>query len=272
MIPKETGYENNGNSPEDVTEPFDLPVQNDTEEQGQRKLNNIDLDGDNEVPSERRSDKKSVVENISNRVGKGSLIRYRLSPDSEWTEGKVVSRAGKASGKYSTWWNVKNLSTGHIRAEDISSFEQIEETPVGEVQSEETETFVMNIPRQLHNDKRCIEAKEKELNCWDSFDVHEEILDEGQPRIGTNWVLTEKIINGVAGVKARLTVRGDQEEKMEIRKDSPTVRRGNVKIFCAVAAKERWSIKSIDGTSAFLQGAPIERDVFVLPPRERRVP
>jgi hypothetical protein len=43
-------------------------------------------------------------------------------------------------------------------------------------------------------------------------------------------------------------------------------------MFCAVAAKEAWDIRSIDGRSAFLQGAPIDREVFVLPPKERRVP
>ena len=138
--------------------------------------------------------------------------------------------------------------------------------------TEETQTFVMTIPRYLHNDKRCRAAKEKELTSWDTFDVYREVADEGQPRIGTNWVLTEKVINGEPGVKARLTVRGDQEEKSSVRKDSPTVRNGNVKVFCTVAAKENWNIKSIDGTSAFLQGAPIERDVFILPPKERRVP
>ena len=48
--------------------------------------------------------------------------------------------------------------------------------------------------------------------------------------------------------------------------------KGNIKIFCAVAAKEGWNIKSNDVTCAFLQGAPIERDVFSLPPKERRIP
>ena len=51
--------------------------------------------------------------------------------------------------------------------------------------------------------------------------------DEGQFKLGTNWVLTEKIINGENGVKARLTVCGDQEDALGIRKDSPTVRKGN---------------------------------------------
>ena len=110
------------------------------------------------------------------------------------------------------------------------------------------------------------------MNSWDAFDVYDEVSDNGQPRTGTNWVLTEKSIDGDTAVKARLTVRGDQEDKSTVRKDSPTVRKGNVKIFCVVAAKEGWDIKSIDATCAFLQGAPMERSVYILPPKERRVP
>ena len=39
-----------------------------------------------------------------------------------------------------------------------------------------------------------------------------------------------------------------------------------------MAAKEGWSIKTNDVTCAFLQGAPMEREVFILPPKERRIP
>ena len=39
-----------------------------------------------------------------------------------------------------------------------------------------------------------------------------------------------------------------------------------------IAAIENWEIKTGDVSSAFLQGMEIERDVFVLPPKERRVP
>ena len=75
-------------------------------------------------------------------------------------------------------------------------------------------------------------------NNWilDSLKVYEKVTDEGQPRLGTNWVVTEKVINGQAGVKTRLTARGDQEETTGVRKDSPTVRKGNIKIFSAIVA------------------------------------
>ena len=126
----------------------------------------------------------------------------------------------------------------------------------------------MNIPRYRHNEERCNQAKEKEFQSWEIYDVYEEVEDRGQVRLGTNWVLTEKEVNGIQVVKARLTVRGDQEDATGIRKDSPTVRKGNIKIFATVASKEGWEIKTCDVTAAFLQGININRDVFILPPAE----
>ena len=242
-------------------------------------MNNVNVDPDGVDPIENANididPDVSHIENGSNAIAvssirKNDIIRFKRTGDSAWENGKVISRAGKAGGKYDTWWNLKNVDTGHIKAEDLGSTETIEK--MKEVVSEEEQVLVMTLPRHLHNEKRCKDAKQKELTSWDDFDVYEEIQDEGQPRLGTNWVLTEKIIDGHHGVKARLTVRGDQEDTENVRKDSPTVRKGNIKIFCAVAAKEGWDIKTNDVTCAFLQGAPIKRHVYILPPKERRVP
>ena len=54
--------------------------------------------------------------------------------------------------------------------------------------------------------------------------------------------------------------------------DSPTVDRISYKIFYAIAANENWNIKSINVTSAFLQGEALDRDIFVTPPKEANMP
>ena len=54
--------------------------------------------------------------------------------------------------------------------------------------------------------------------------------------------------------------------------DSPTVRKGNINFVLMISARNGWVVKSQDITAAFLQSVPIERDVFVRPPPERRVP
>ena len=57
---------------------------------------------------------------------RNDLIRFERANDSLWTMGKVDMRAGKATGKYSGWWNVKNIETGHMQPEDSNSFESLE--------------------------------------------------------------------------------------------------------------------------------------------------
>ena len=96
------------------------------------------------------------------------------------------------------------------------------------------------------------------MDSFDLFDVYEEVADEGQKTLGTAWVLTEKVKENETIVKARLCVRGDQEETGDVRTDSPTVRKGNINIFLTVAAREGWCIWSSDVASAFLQSVPIE--------------
>ena len=73
-------------------------------------------------------------------------------------------------------------------------------------------------------------------------------------------------------VKARLVVRGDQEDTSDVQTDSPTVRKGNINFVLMISARNGWVVKSQDIAAAFLQSVPIERDVFVRPPPERRVP
>ena len=207
------------------------------------------------------------------KIKKSDVVRYKEEVGDEWIQREIVSRAGKVGGLYEKWWNVKDPDTGHVKPEDLGAkrcLEKVEEA-VEETEREE-EVYVVTIPRYRHHEYQCKVAKEKELCQWDEFKVYEEVKDDGQYKLNTNWVLTEKIINGKCGVKARLTIRGDQENTDEIRKDSPTVRKGNIKVFVTVAAKEKWEIFSSDVTCAFLQGTEITRDVFVLPPRERRVP
>ena len=58
------------------------------------------------------------------------------------------------------------------------------------------QVYVVQIPRYLHHERKCLEAKKKELDCWDEFQVYQEVPDEGQQTIGTNWILTEKVIDG----------------------------------------------------------------------------
>ena len=129
------------------------------------------------------------------------------------------------------------------------------------------ETLVAEVPRSLHANPECTEAKEAELQKLQLFEAYEEVEDKGQTCIGTKWVLTYKD----NGVKARLVAKGFQE-KEKVPSDSPTVAKSAMRTLMALASTNGWSISTTDIKSAFLQGKDLERDLFVKPPKEAKCP
>ena len=49
-------------------------------------------------------------------------------------------------------------------------------------------------------------------------------------------------------------------------KDSPTCAKESLRLIFVIMATRKWKIHSIDIKAAFLQGRPIDRKVYVLPP------
>ena len=114
------------------------------------------------------------------------------------------------------------------------------------------------------------EAKTAEVKKWQEEKVYEEVQDEGQNRVSTTWVMTEKIKDGQTVIKARLVARGYEEDKEAIRSDSPTCMKDSIRMLLAIAAGKGWQIHALDVKAAFLQGNSIERELFLYPPAEFR--
>ncbi len=123
------------------------------------------------------------------------------------------------------------------------------------------------VPKEDRNSPACDAAKLLELEKLKMFDTYDIVDDEGQERITTTWVLTEKGDE----VRARLTARGFQEEG-DFPTDSPTVQKHSVRLLLAMACKYGWDISTTDITSAFLQGNLLDRDVYIKPPKEANMP
>ena len=66
-----------------------------------------------------------------------------------------------------------------------------------------------------------------------------------------------------------MCVRGFEEEQYP-KSDSPTASHDSFKLFLAIAATECYTVRALDVTSAFLQGSPLERDIFMEPPIEEK--
>ena len=67
-----------------------------------------------------------------------------------------------------------------------------------------------------------LEAKELELVSWKENGVFTEVIDEGQQCISTRWVCDWKDKDGQKIPKARLVIRGFEEEDKDLEKALPT--------------------------------------------------
>ena len=129
------------------------------------------------------------------------------------------------------------------------------------------EVFATNIPSKNHHHPEVVAAKEKELEKWKQFDAAKEVEFTGNEHVlYSRWVITRK---SDGSVKARLVVRGFEELEYP-QSDSPTASNNSLKLFFALAANEFMKVQSMDVTSAFLQGQPLRRKVFMEPPVERQ--
>ena len=94
------------------------------------------------------------------------------------------------------------------------------------------------------------------------------MIDQGQRHFSVRWVVTPKLDNGIWKTKARLVARGFEKTENNFRTDSPTCLKESLMVALTIAASNCWTINSIDIKSAFLQGKPIDRKVFLKPQKE----
>ena len=62
--------------------------------------------------------------------------------------------------------------------------------------------------------------------------------------------------------------RGFEEDVNSLKTDSPTCSKECLRILLTIIAAKSWTLHSIDVKSAFLQGIPMTRVVFIRPPKE----
>ena len=128
-------------------------------------------------------------------------------------------------------------------------------------------TYVVEVPRKEWHKPEIMMAQEKELENLILYDTFEEVVDTGQERIGSRWIITqkEKHDGQKQEIKARLVARGFQEEDKP-QSDSPTVLKESMKLFWAIAANEGFKLQAIDIRAAFLQSENLDRQIFMKPP------
>jgi len=151
----------------------------------------------------------------------------------------------------------------------FSSFKDVSWRPVDDDLSEnEMVTSHETFYGFCKDDSAYLPAKKEEIEKWVSFNTFEEVADVGQKAISTRWVCTRKVKGGILTYKARLVARGFEEDSKSLQTDSPTCGKEALRLTLAIISCQGWRLHSLDVKSAFLQGSPMEREVFIKPPKE----
>ena len=162
---------------------------------------------------------QNLVEPIQHKhqpivLKKNDHIQYRINESDDWSQAVILSRGGKVTGNHKNWYNIKDEMGAErgINLDKLNKLEKIDEenkdkSPVNE---EESEVYMVMIPKEKHDDSKCVEAKQTELEKLKEFRKYEEVRDVGQFRISTTWVLWNK----EEEVKVRLEARGYEDEQI----------------------------------------------------------
>ena len=190
-------------------------------------------------------------------------------PDGQPCTATILSRAGKSTGRYAKWYNIKYSSpesqAGKISNIDLSAVDNLE------LQNTETEpnlnkaTEVLELQHNQFDD-----AKQAELQSWKDNCVYEEVPYTQQKCISTRWVCSLKPTDQGLKPKGRLVARGFEEYTANIEKESPTCAKDTLQVMISIINQNKWKLKSIDIKTAFLQGEVIGRNVYLRPPTEAK--
>ena len=122
---------------------------------------------------------------------KDETIRYK-QPGSEWKEATVLGRAGKSTGKYSSWINVKTAND-ETTCIDLENVEWEHTANVANDIQSESEVLYTIVPVSEHQTSAVKDAKKKEIENWENFNVFEKVENKGQKAITTTWVITRSV-------------------------------------------------------------------------------
>lgn len=244
---------------EDGEEQRSSDTYEDIEETNVESADNDPLSASENAATERQDD-------VNTNVKTGQIVTFRHAPNGGSQTAKVLGRAGKATGKYKSWYNLELLKpaevAGNIAAVDLSQLEDLQV----QVQASSSDTCEdVFVTKDVTFD----EAKTSEIKSWIQNEVFEEVEDKGQKCISTRWVCTLKETENGLVPKARLVARGFEELQVsELQKDSPTCASESLRLLVAVSCQKQWQLHSMDIKSAFLQGLELSRDIFIKPPYE----
>ena len=222
-----------------------------------------------------------------NKPMRNTTVKYKLDDEIGWTKAKVIHRQPKQTGTYKHWVNVHVeeaeqpvcVNWQHVREwKEVTDDLAVDDTVVDDIPVDENEIDELHgndddeeevlLIKYDSKSPKVKEAMDKEIGNLINNDVFDTVPYDNQQTVSSKWILTEKFKDGNKVIKARLVARGFEEDSSNLIKDSPTCSRESLRLVYLTTVLQKWRLQSMDITAAFLQGWPLEREVYLQPPRD----
>lgn len=241
----------------------------------------------NEAPAQQSTTSQGTMPIVSNSPMKlkkndtVSFLKKNSDPDGRMYKARVLGSAGKRSGPLKHWYNIEYESPHDMVGKQISidmksvNLQAINDANLESNSSDMVSNSIsINEPSEVFvviNQDDFVAAKAAELKSWQDNGVYIEVPHCHQKCLSVRWVCSTKKTDSGIIPKARLVVRGYEEDSSTVEKNSPTCSKDALRVLLSVSGQQKWDINTIDIKTAFLQGADLERTVFVKPPSEANV-
>ena len=129
----------------------------------------VSLSPQSTINNQNDNPKKSIT------LKKGMHVRYKVKDDEDnWYSAKLISRSGKATGKYKNEWNVENDVDGkHVVdfdcVDNLEEFEADDETAGAGPTDEMFITEILKKNNKTRSEKTPSEFGHTEMVCYDSY-------------------------------------------------------------------------------------------------------
>ena len=257
--------------------PADLSIDENSENDENSQLNDI-VQGENEIEQsdedeqdnekEDEQDDEIEMEQEDGYITSdvlppiNSTVQLKSKDNGLWQTANILSRGGSARGVNKMYMNIKVQGEDKPKGVFWDRYVDIWKSV------ENIENVVLFLNESDEFKQPVIKAKENELENWRRNKVYIKVKDTGQKTVSSRWVITEKQISGSTATKtkARIVCRGYEEDSSSFRTDSPTCTKESLRLAVTTIISSGWECKSLDVRAAFLQGFPIEREVYMKPP------
>lgn len=201
-------------------------------------------------PTEMTTRGQNEAENLTNDIEQGTDFSQKAGQIVKYKDNGILHNAtflgyaGRATGKYKHWYNLKNIEptdvAGTTESADMLRVEDLQvETHVTETTTPDLCEDIPVIKDVSFDSAKCKEIKKN----WRDYNLFEEVRDEGQKCISSRWVCTLKESPTGPVPKGGLVAQGFVElEASELQKGSPTCATESLWLLVAVIYQKWWTV------------------------------